>query len=292
MRLLAVAVCLVALTVGYILLLWRFNVSELPGERHFGVIDGSEPPGEVYLEPISIDALNDAMQIRAYLSPSVTESKDAHGAPSRDLRLLVTHDRTVEEIKVAAADHIASSIFEIDLSDGTVAHYPLDSYRAQFGVQLLDGKSSLPLPVRVTMWEGLLGYNLRTTNHPQAEPKDVELTTTIARSGAFALFALCAYAAMIVLGSCALAVGILTFTEVRRPEATLIGALRQSPSPCPSCATRCRARRRSGSKRICGCSCGPNWLRCSRLRSWFSNGRKPVLPLRVLGDWTERQMPL
>ncbi len=30
---------------------------------------------------------------------------------------------------------------------------------------------------------------------------------------------------MIVLGSCALVVGILTFTEVRRPEATLIGAL-------------------------------------------------------------------
>lgn len=225
MRLLAVGVCLLVLSAGYVLLLRHFNVSELPGERHFGAIVGAEPAGEVYLEPISIDALNDAMQMRAYLSPSVTESKDVHGPPSRDLTLLVTHDKTVEEVKLAAADHIASSTFEIDLNDGTVAHYPLDAYRAQFGVQLLDGKSSLRLPVRVTMWEGVLGYNLHTTNAAQADPQDVELTTTIKRSGAFALFGLCAYAAMVVLGCCALVVGILTFTDVRQAEATLIGAL-------------------------------------------------------------------
>jgi hypothetical protein len=203
----------------------HFNVSELPSERHFGAADQVAPAGEVYLEPISIDALNDAMQMRAYLSPSVTESRDVHGASGRDLTLLVTHDKTVEEIRLAAADHVASSIFEIDLNDGTVAHYPLDAYRTRFGVQLLDGKSSLRLPARVTMWEGVLGYNLHTTAQPQADPQDVELTTTIARSGAFALFALCAYAAMIVLGCCAVAVGVLTFTNVRPAETALIGSL-------------------------------------------------------------------
>ncbi len=71
----------------------------------------------------------------------------------------------------------------------------------------------------------MLGYNLHTTSQPGAEPDDIELTTAITRSGAFALFALCAYAAMVVLACCALAVGVLTFTDVRRPEATLIGAL-------------------------------------------------------------------
>ena len=35
----------------------------------------------------------------------------------------------------------------------------------------------------------------------------------------------CAYGAMLVLGCCALAIGVLTFTDVRRAEATLIGAL-------------------------------------------------------------------
>ena len=56
-------------------------------------------------------------------------------------------------------------------------------------------------------------------------PDDIQLTTTIARSGAFALFALCAYGAMLVLAGCALTIGILTFADVCRPEATLIGAL-------------------------------------------------------------------
>jgi hypothetical protein len=222
MRLLALGAFLVALTGAYVLVLRHFKVSELPTERHFGAL---EPAGEVYLEPIGIDALNDAMQMRAYLSPSLTESKDAHGAPSRDLTLLVTHDKTVEEVKLAAAGHIASSIFEIDLNDGSVADYPLDAYRARFGVQLLDGKSSLRLPVRVTMWEGALGYNLHTTDQPQADPNDVELTTVIGRSGAFALFALCAYGAMIVLGCCAIVVSVLTFIEVRPPETSLIGSL-------------------------------------------------------------------
>jgi hypothetical protein len=225
MRLLTVGVCLIALTAGYVLLLRHFNVSELPGERQFGAIDPVAPAGDVYLEPISIDALNDAMEVRAYVSPSLTDSKDAHGVPTRDLTLLVSHDKTVEEVKLAAGNHIASSTFEIDLNGGTVAYYPLDAYRAQFGVQLLDGKSSVLLPVRVTMWEGVLGYNLHTVDQPPAGPEDVKLTTTIRRSGAFALFALCAYGAMIVLGCCAMVVGVLTFTNVRPAETGLIGSL-------------------------------------------------------------------
>jgi hypothetical protein len=184
-----------------------------------------KPAGEVYLEPIGIDALNEAMQMRAYLSPGISNSKNARTASDRDLTLLVTHDETVEEVKLAAADHLATSTFEVDLNKGSVTHYPLDAYQARFDVQLLEGRSSLRLPVRVTMWEGVLGYKLHTTSQPGPDPYDVELTTAITRSGAFALFALCAYGAMIMLACCALAIGILTFIDVRRPEATLVGAL-------------------------------------------------------------------
>ncbi len=225
MRLLAIGIVLLALTAGYLVMLSRFRVSELPGEQHFGAADSVEPGGEVYLEPIGIDALNDAMQMRAYLMPSVSASKNAHAASDRDLTLLVAHDKTVEEVKLAAGDHIATSTFEIDLNEGSVSRYPLDSYVTRFGVQLMDGKSSLRLPARVTVWEGVLGYSLHTTSQPGADPDDVELTIAIARSGAFALFALCAYAAMVVLACCALAVGIVTFAGVRQAEATLIGAL-------------------------------------------------------------------
>jgi hypothetical protein len=222
MQLLALGAALVVLTGAYLAVLRHFRVSELPSEQHFGAADPVVPAAEVYLEAISIDALNDAMQVRASLSRSVSESDSA---PNRDLRLLVGHDKTREELNLAAADHTASSTFEVDLNEGSVAHYPLDSYVARLGVQLVDGKSSARLPARVTMWDGLLGYNLHTTSQPGPDPNIVQLTIAIARSGAFALFALCAYGAMIVLGCCAIVVGVLTFTNVRPAETTLIGSL-------------------------------------------------------------------
>jgi hypothetical protein len=130
MRLLALGMFLIGLTAGYLRVVRHFRVTELPSERHFGPPGPVKPAGEVYLEPIGIDALNDAMQMRAYLSPSISNSKNARTASDRgDLTLLVTHDDTVEEVKLAAADHLATSTFEGDLNKGSVTHYPLDSYR-------------------------------------------------------------------------------------------------------------------------------------------------------------------
>ncbi len=225
MRLVALGAALIALTIGYIVTVRQFDVTKLPLERHFGATDKVVPAGEVYIEPLSIDALNDAMQVRAYVSPSISASKSDKIASDHDLTLLVSHDSTVEEIKLAAGDHIASSSFEVDLNEGSVTHYPFDSYVARLSIELRDGKSSLRLPARITMWEGALGYNLHTTSRPGPDPDDTQLTTIVARNGAFALFALCAYGAMLVLAGCALTIGILTFADVCRPEATLIGAL-------------------------------------------------------------------
>jgi len=224
-RLLAVVILLLSLMASYVLLLRHFRVFELPSERYFGAIGPVKPAGEVYLEPIEIDALNDAMEMRAYLSPSILERNNANTGLDRDLTLLVTHDKTVEEVKLATAGHLATSTFEVDLNDGSVTHYPLDAYRARLDVQLLDTKSSLRLPVRITVWEGVLGYNLHTTSEPGADPNDVVLTTAVTRTGAFVLFALCAYSAMVVLAGCALVVGVLTFIDVRQPDATLIAGL-------------------------------------------------------------------
>src|SRR6516162_5588361 len=90
LRLLALGMFLLGLTAGYLLMLRHFRVSELPGERHFGATGPVKPAGEVYLEPIGIDALNEAMQMRVHLSPSISESKNAHPASDRDLTLLIT----------------------------------------------------------------------------------------------------------------------------------------------------------------------------------------------------------
>jgi hypothetical protein len=85
MRLLAVGIAVLVLTVAYLLALSRFHVSEVPSERNFVAADGAEPAGEVYLEPLSIDTLNDAMLIRAYLMPVSSASKDTYAGPGKDL---------------------------------------------------------------------------------------------------------------------------------------------------------------------------------------------------------------
>jgi Domain of unknown function (DUF4436) len=223
-RLLMVGALLIALTASYLMILRHFNVSEQPGERMFSAA-GSVGTAEVYLEPLSIDATNQGMQLRAYLSPNLSNDKNARAGADRDLALLITHDKTVEEIKLAAGGHMASSTFEVDLNDGSVTDYPFDSFVARLGLQLMDGKASLNLPARITVWEGVLGYNLHTTSQPGADLTDVQLAIAIRRGGAIVLLALCGYAIMLVLGFCAVVMGVLTFINVRPPETGLIGSL-------------------------------------------------------------------
>ena len=224
-RLLAAGMVLLALMAAYVLMLRYFRVSELPREQHFGAAGAIEPMGQVYVEPLSVDALNEEMQVRVYLSPSLSRAEDGYAVTDRDLTVIVTHDKIATEVKLASADHLAAATFDVGLDDGSVNDYPLDAYRAHLRVRLLDGKSALELPVGVTIWEGLLGFTLHTTGQPGRNPDDVELTTVITRSGAFAMFALCEYGAMVVLACSALTVGLLIFGGARRPDAGFIGAL-------------------------------------------------------------------
>ena len=216
MRSLAVGVAVLVLTAAYLLALSRFHVSEGPSEKHFGAAVGVTPAAAVYLEPLSVDAPNDAIRIRAYLVPILSATEDTYATPGWDLTAFITHDKTIEEVKLVAADHVATSTFEVNLNEGSVSHYPLNSYAAKLAVDVIDAKSSQKVPVQVTVWEGVLGYRLHTTAEPAAAQHDAAITIAIARSGAFALFALCAYGAMIVLGFSALTIGILVFAEVRQ----------------------------------------------------------------------------
>src|SRR5271167_1590888 len=184
MRLAAVAVLVLALTVSYLILLRNFNVAETPGERHFGVTGMLRPAAEIYIEPISLDALNEAMQVRATIEPSLSAGGEVLAGSGRDLTLIITHDETVEEIKLAANEHIAAASFEMDLNEGSVAHYPLDSYRADLGVQVFEARSpstgpTTPLPARITVWEGVLGFHLHTAQRLGAESGKVQLSLDI-----------------------------------------------------------------------------------------------------------------
>ena len=62
MRLLALGMFLLGLTASYLLMLRLFKASELPIERHFVTPCPVKPVGEVYLEPIGIDAHNSSLR--------------------------------------------------------------------------------------------------------------------------------------------------------------------------------------------------------------------------------------
>ena len=230
MRLLGLGILLLGLTVGYLLAADYFRVSELPGELHFGATGPVKPAGEVYFEPISIDALNDAMQVRLSFASRGTFYGERLAPTERRLTLMIAHDQAVEEIKAEANARPPTALFQINLNGGSVADYPLDSYRADLRIQLLEDaipaiNEAKPLDAKVTVWEGALGFHLRSVEHAASAPGEVNLSIEIRRGGAFILFAFAVYGAMVVLGCCALAIGLITFINVRRGEATLIGAI-------------------------------------------------------------------
>ena len=228
-RFAAIGTVLILLIVGYISLLHYFHVSETPVERDLGLKSAVGPTPQIYIEPISIDPLNDAMQIRVSLAPGGRLYGERLALTERRLRLLVTHDKAVEEIGMEPNFRPPITAFQIDLSEGSVADYPLDTYRADLRIQLFEDAipavdEATPLAAKVTVWEGALGFHLRSVEHASA-PGEVKLSIEIRRGGAFILFALAAYGAMVVLGCCALAIGLITFIDARRAEATLIGAI-------------------------------------------------------------------
>jgi Domain of unknown function (DUF4436) len=224
MRFLAVGIAILLLMAAYILALSRFHAFEVPGEKQFGAAE-IESAGEVYFEPISIDAPNDALQMRVYVMPRSSSGGDAQASLGRDLTVLITHDKTVEEVMLAAGQHVATSTFEVDLNEGSVTRYPFDSYVSELAVDVMDAKTSQKIPVQVTVWEGVRGYRLQATAEPAADPSHVGIIIGIRRSGAPVLFALCAYGAIVVLGLSALAIGVLVFAEERQTDTTLIAAL-------------------------------------------------------------------
>jgi hypothetical protein len=223
----AIAILVIA---GYISLLRYFRVSEMPVERALGFKSAVRSIPQIYIEPIGIDTLNDAMLLRVSFAPSGTLYGERLAPTERRLRLVITHDKAVEEIKVEANARPPTASFEVNMNEGNVADYPLDSYRADLRIQLFEDAipavdEANPLAAKVTVWEGALGFHLHSAEYAASGPGEIKVSIEIRRAGAFILFALAAYGAMVVLGCCALAIGLITFVDARRAEATLIGAL-------------------------------------------------------------------
>ncbi|MFO1204856.1 MAG: DUF4436 family protein [Burkholderiales bacterium] len=106
--------------------------------------------------------------------------------------------------------------------------YPLDRY---VSVMTFSASERAPdgtetaLPIRVTAWEGLLGFDVEGQAVPTERPDELQIRFAIRRTGAVSFFGLAIYGAMIVMAICALTIGGLVFAGVRRIEVSLVGVL-------------------------------------------------------------------
>ena len=228
-RRLTLAAISVLAILTYLLLLWASPGLDHPVERTFNASAGGDHV-QLYLELVGIEAVRSAIQVRLSIEPHGLAIDAKSMLPDRDLILNTAHDKRGERITVHAQQPMQTTSIELDLYGGDVADYPLDAYHASLSIQCLDasglsGAQPSLLPVDVTVWERVLGFRVRTSEQTVGASGEGRLTFRIRRSSATVFFALAAYGAMVVLACVAATVGTLTFLGVRRPEATLMGAM-------------------------------------------------------------------
>jgi hypothetical protein len=227
MRYLALSIVLLAAVVGYVALLHRSSESDLAGERVYGAKDAKV---NVYVEPMLINAASDSMQVRVSVSMAGALDGDQPAVSDQDYTILLGHDETIDRVEVRAHQPAPVITADIDLNDGDISSYPLDSYRAGLWVRVAEtptapGSQSLSSPLHVTVWERVLGFRMHTQELPNGVLGGSRLGFEIHRGFAVTFFVLAAYSAMAVLGFGGLTIGILVFLRIRKPEATLTGAL-------------------------------------------------------------------
>jgi hypothetical protein len=226
----ALAIAFVVAVFGYFALLRHSQEWDLAGERAFGRLGPDEAGARVYVEPLAINAAGDSMQVRVSVVSGGAGAESPSSVSDRDFSLLLGHDEAVERIEVHARRPAPVTTVDLDLRDGDVSDYPLDSYRAGLWIRGVAAPRSPEaaaesMPLQVTVWERVLGFRVRTRELPNAVSGESNLVFEIHRGFVVTFFVLAAYAAMALLGLGALTVGTLVFLGVRKPEATLMGAL-------------------------------------------------------------------
>lgn len=214
----------------YLLLMTAFDVAQRPTEREFGAAP-KEARLSVYVQPLSVDVADEAMQIRITLLPAGGRSgAGAIVMPDRDLTLVLRHGDSAEQIEVHARQPFPAETVLVDLYNGSVRDYPFDKYRTTLNLQCQDkaaADSGSPdlVPVHMTVWEEILGYQVKPTEVQADRPGEVRVELNIRRTGAVRFFATAMFVAMVVLGTCSAVLGALVFLGARKIEVTMVGAI-------------------------------------------------------------------
>jgi hypothetical protein len=222
------AIILAALLIGcaivYGIILARFDLSRQPGEAELGAPTGTARIA-LYVQPIQIDVVNESMQVRI----SVVPPSDAKATiADRDFLLTIQRDGQVERVQINAGQLLPEITFGFDLHEGDVRDYPLDRYVSLMTLaasERAQGGSEKSLPIHVTAWEGVLGFDVKAKSVTSQRSEELQLQFAVSRTGADSFFGVAMYGAMLMMMLCALIIGSLVFIGIRRIEVALVGAL-------------------------------------------------------------------
>ena len=145
------------------------------------------------------------MQVRVSVSLAGALEADQPPVSDHDYTILLGHDDSIERIEVHAHQPAPVTTIDLDLNDGDISSYPLDSYRAGLWVRVAEtpappGAQGLSSPLHVTVWERVLGFRMRTEELPNGVLGGSRLGFEIHRGFAVTFFILAAYTAMAILG--------------------------------------------------------------------------------------------
>jgi hypothetical protein len=226
-RALVLAALLAGCVIAYALMLAWIDVSTAPVETEFGA-SADDARVRLYLQPIQVDPVNDSLQMRISMTPDPSLMDAASTTADRDFLIQIKRGKQIEHVHIGAGQPLPEVTFEFDLDDGTVRDYPLDRYVSAMTLAASERSpdgTEAPLPIRVTVWEGLLGYTVKAQQAGAQTGDDLQLQFAVRRTGAVAVFGIAIYGAIIVMALCALVIGSLVFIGMRRIEVTLVGAL-------------------------------------------------------------------
>jgi hypothetical protein len=177
------------------------------------------------VQPIQIDAVNESMQMRISVVP-LSGAKVT--IADRDFLLTIHRGGLVDHVQIQAGQLLPEITLGLDLHEGDVRDYPLDRYVSMMTLgasERAQGGDEKSLPIHVTAWEGVLGFDVKAKSVSSQQSEELQLQFAVSRTGGVAFFGVAIYGAMLVMMLCALIIGSLVFVGIRRIEVTLIGAL-------------------------------------------------------------------
>jgi hypothetical protein len=229
-RPLAFLLALSALIAVYAILFMDFYHQSAAIENVFEApAGGLKPPLNIYLEVLGVDPVKQSVQIRLDFAAKSEPGGLRHpGAPATDMLVEISDGSDVQDVELQAGQAGSSKTLQL-YARGALESYPVDRYNGALRIRAVEGKqpTGLVVPVRLTAWEEIAGWEVATARSEAAGPENggLSLTVRAQRPAAQIFFAFVLFVAMILLAGSALTIGGLTFIGARKVEATLVSAL-------------------------------------------------------------------